>query len=116
MQGVFGEVVLWIYVQLATIMQENALYYGEEMFMKFKNKIIESIFLIFPLLLALICLASVSFGTHQASLPIPMPQELILTESLFRCLFLKALTAKEPLPAFLPKKTLTLSIPKTLGK
>ena len=77
MQGVFGEVVLWIYVQLATIMQENALYYGEETFMKFKNKIIESIFLIFPLLLALICLASVSLGSHQASLPTPMPQEFI---------------------------------------
>ena len=30
-----------------------------------------------PFLLAVICIVSVTMGTHQASLPIPMPQELI---------------------------------------
>lgn len=45
--------------------------------MKSKNRIIESIVLVLPLLLALICLVYVSVGSHQASLPVPMPQELI---------------------------------------
>lgn len=30
-----------------------------------------------PMLLAVICIVSVTLGTHQASLPLPMPQELI---------------------------------------
>ena len=30
-----------------------------------------------PMLLAVICIVSVTLGTHQASLPIPMPQEFI---------------------------------------
>ena len=45
--------------------------------MKLKNKIIESVALVLPLLLAVICLAFVSMGSHQASLPIPMPQEFV---------------------------------------
>lgn len=45
--------------------------------MKLKNKIIESIILVLPLLLALICLVSASIGSQQASLPIPMPQEFV---------------------------------------
>lgn len=45
--------------------------------MKLRNKIIESVALVLPLLLAVICLAFVSMGSHQASLPIPMPQEFV---------------------------------------
>lgn len=45
--------------------------------MKLKNKIIESIVLVLPLLLALVCLVYVSIGSQQASLPVPMPQEFI---------------------------------------
>ena len=37
----------------------------------------EYIGFILPLLLALICLISVTGNHHQASLPIPMPQELV---------------------------------------
>ena len=48
-----------------------------EMVMKIKKKIKEAIILVLPLLLALICLASVSLGNHQAMLSIPMPQELV---------------------------------------
>ena len=45
--------------------------------MKLKNTIIESVALVLPLLLAVICLAFVSGGSQQASLPIPMPQEFV---------------------------------------
>lgn len=45
--------------------------------MKAKHKVYETIVLALPLLLALICLASVTFGSHQASLPIPMPQAFV---------------------------------------
>ena len=45
--------------------------------MELKNTIIESVALVLPLLLAVICLAFVSGGSQQASLPIPMPQEFV---------------------------------------
>ena len=45
--------------------------------MKLRNRIIEAIMLALPLLLAVVCLASVTLGRQQASLPIPMPQEFI---------------------------------------
>ena len=45
--------------------------------MKLRNRIIEAIMLALPLLLAVVCLASVTLGSQQASLPIPMPQEFI---------------------------------------
>ena len=45
--------------------------------MKVKNKIMEYIMLVLPLLLAVVCIASVSIGSQQASLPVPMPQEFI---------------------------------------
>ena len=43
--------------------------------MKIKKSHWESIGFIIPLLLAVVCLVSVTLGTHQASLSIPMPQE-----------------------------------------
>ena len=45
--------------------------------MKAKKQRMEYIGFILPLLLALICLISVTGNHHQASLPIPMPQELV---------------------------------------
>ncbi len=45
--------------------------------MKVKKYRLEYIVFILPLLLALICLISVTGNHHQAFLPIPMPQELI---------------------------------------
>ena len=45
--------------------------------MNLKKHHLEYIVLAMPLLLALICIASVSLGNHQAMLAIPMPQELI---------------------------------------
>ena len=45
--------------------------------MKIKNRWLEYIGFALPLLLALICLISATINHHQASLPIPMPQELI---------------------------------------
>lgn len=45
--------------------------------MKITNKKIRPVVFVLPLLLALICLISVSIGTRQASLPFPMPQEFI---------------------------------------
>ena len=46
-------------------------------YMKAKKQRIEYIGFILPLLLALICLISVTGNHHQASLSIPMPQELV---------------------------------------
>ena len=45
--------------------------------MKIKKRWFESIGFVLPLLLALICLLSVTLNNHQAMLPIPMPQEFI---------------------------------------
>ena len=45
--------------------------------MKLKKHHLEYLGLIVPLLLALICVISVSLGNHQAFLSVPMPQELI---------------------------------------
>ena len=45
--------------------------------MKIKNRRFEYIGFVLPLLLALICLVSVTMNHHQAFLPIPMPQELV---------------------------------------
>lgn len=45
--------------------------------MKIKNKCLESIGFVLPLFLALICLVSVTIHHHQATLAIPMPQELL---------------------------------------
>ena len=45
--------------------------------MKIKNRRLEYIGFILPLLLAVICLISVTTDHHQALLPIPMPQEFI---------------------------------------
>ena len=45
--------------------------------MKIKKHHVEHISFLLPLLLALICVVSVSLGSYQAMLPIPMPQELI---------------------------------------
>jgi len=45
--------------------------------MSIKSRRLEYIVFVLPLLLALICLLSVTFNHHQASLPIPMPQEFI---------------------------------------
>ena len=45
--------------------------------MKLKGRHLEYIAFILPLLLALICLLSVTINHHQASLAIPMPQEFI---------------------------------------
>ena len=45
--------------------------------MKIKNRRLEYIGFILPLLLSVICLLSVTINHHQAFLPIPMPQEFI---------------------------------------
>ena len=45
--------------------------------MKLKKRHLEYIILVVPLLLALLCLLSVTINHHQASLAIPMPQEFI---------------------------------------
>ena len=45
--------------------------------MKLKKLHLEYISFAIPLLLAVVCLFSVTRGTFQASLPIPMPQEFI---------------------------------------
>ena len=45
--------------------------------MEIKNRRLEYISFVLPLLLALICLISVTLNHHQAFLPIPMPQELV---------------------------------------
>ena len=45
--------------------------------MEIKNRRLEYISFVLPLLLALICLISVTLDHHQAFLPIPMPQELV---------------------------------------
>ena len=45
--------------------------------MKIKNRRLEYIGFILPLLLALICLLSATINRHQASLAIPMPQEFV---------------------------------------
>ena len=45
--------------------------------MKTKNRRLEYIGFVLPLLLALICLISATTNHHQAFLPIPMPQELV---------------------------------------
>ena len=45
--------------------------------MKAKKQRMEYIGFILPLLLALICLISVTGNHHQAFLSIPMPQELV---------------------------------------
>ena len=45
--------------------------------MKIKNRRLEYISFVLPLLLAVICLLSVTINHHQAFLPIPMPQELV---------------------------------------
>ena len=45
--------------------------------MKTKNRRLEYISFILPLLLALLCLISATTNHHQASLSIPMPQELV---------------------------------------
>ena len=45
--------------------------------MKAKKQRMEYIGFVLPLLLALICLISVTGYHHQATLPIPMPQELV---------------------------------------
>ncbi len=43
--------------------------------MKLKKHHLEYIMLLVPLLLALICIISVSLGSHQAMMPVPMPQK-----------------------------------------
>ena len=45
--------------------------------MEIKNRRLEYISFVLPLLLAVICLLSVTINHHQAFLPIPMPQELV---------------------------------------
>ena len=45
--------------------------------MKLKKRHLEYIILAVPLLLALLCLLSVTLNHHQATLAIPMPQEFI---------------------------------------
>ena len=45
--------------------------------MEIKNRRLEYISFVLPLLLAVICLLSVTLNHHQAFLPIPMPQELV---------------------------------------
>ena len=45
--------------------------------MKIDKNCLRHIGFVMPLLLAVICIVSVTRGTHQASLPTPMPQELI---------------------------------------
>ena len=45
--------------------------------MKMKKQHLEHIGFLLPLLLALICLISVTLGNHQATLAFPMPQEFI---------------------------------------
>ncbi|MBQ5799388.1 MAG: histidine kinase [Oscillospiraceae bacterium] len=45
--------------------------------MKIENRHLEYIGFVLPLLLALICLVSVTANHHQSFLPIPMPQELV---------------------------------------
>ena len=45
--------------------------------MKIKKSHLEYVGFAIPLLLAVVCLVSVTLGTHQAMLPIPMPQEFI---------------------------------------
>ena len=45
--------------------------------MKIKKHQLECISFLVPLLLALICIVSVSLGSYQATLPIPMPQEFV---------------------------------------
>ena len=45
--------------------------------MKIKKQHLEWMGFALPLLLALICLVSVTVGNHQAMLAIPMPQEFV---------------------------------------
>ena len=45
--------------------------------MKAKTQRFEYIGFVLPLLLAVICILSVTFNNHQAALPIPMPQEFV---------------------------------------
>lgn len=45
--------------------------------MKIHKNCLSHIVFVVPLLLAIVCIVSVTLGTHQARLPIPMPQEFI---------------------------------------
>ena len=45
--------------------------------MKSKKQWLEYVGFLMPLVLALVCLLSVTVNHHQATLPIPMPQEFI---------------------------------------